>query len=104
MARYIILAAAVAVLAAGRGPAADEVKVEEGYTSLFNGQDLTGWKIGRGGKEALDSKKEAAKGRFQVKDGIIKVNEGRGILDLYTVKEFNKDFHLKLEFRAAPRA
>src|SRR5262249_14742506 len=68
------------------------------------GQDLTGWKIGRGGKEALDSKKEAAKGRFQVKDGIIKVNEGRGILDLYTVKEINKDFHLKLEFRAAPRA
>src|SRR5262249_144883 len=27
-----------------------------------------------------------------------------GILDLYTVRDFNKDFTLRLEFRAAPRS
>src|SRR5262249_52457076 len=84
--------------------AADDFKIEEGYTSLFNGKDLTGWKIGKNGKEPLDAKTEAANKRFEVKHGIIIVNEGRGIVDLYTVKSFDKDFHLKLEFRAAPRA
>src|SRR5262249_51188962 len=42
--------------------------------------------------------------RFEVKDGIIVANEGKGIKDLYTLKDYDKDFHLKLEFRAAPRA
>jgi hypothetical protein len=98
------LAVAVTTLCAVTGLAADSFKPEEGYTSLFNGEDLTGWKIGKNGKESLDGKKEAANGRFQVKDGIIVVNVGRGIKDLYTVKEFDKNFHLLLEFRAAPRA
>jgi hypothetical protein len=84
--------------------AGDDFKIEEGYTSLFNGKDLTGWKIGKNGKQPLGGKIEAANKRFEVKDGIIVVNEGRGIIDLYTVKDFDKDFHLKLEFRAAPRA
>jgi hypothetical protein len=87
----------------------DDFKIEEGYTSLFNGKDLTGWKIGKNGKEPLDGKTEAADRRFEVKDGILIANEksdkGKGgIVDLYTVKDFDKDFHLKLEFRAAPRA
>lgn len=83
---------------------AADFKPEKGYTSLFNGTDLTGWKIGKNGKEALDGKTQALKGRFEVKNGVIVVNLGQGIKDLYTVKDFNKDFHLKLEFRAAPRA
>src|SRR5258708_9307054 len=46
---------------------------------------------------------------MEVKDGVILVNakdsNGKGgIKDLYTVKTFDKDFSLKLEFRAAPRA
>ena len=98
------LLAAVASLAAASGPADDEFKPEEGYTSLFNGRDLSGWKPGKTDKESLDGKTEAFGGRFRVRDGVIVVHEGRGIQDLYTVKEFNKDFHLKLEFRAAPRA
>jgi hypothetical protein len=100
----ILASALAAVLSAAPALAAEEFKLEEGYTSLFNGKDLTGWKIGRGGKVPLDGKTDAADGRFQVKDGIIVVNIGRGIKDLYTVKDFNKDFHLILEFRAAPRA
>jgi hypothetical protein len=99
---------AVAALS-GHGQAADDFKVEPGYTELFNGKDLTGWKIGKNGKDALGDKTDAADKRFEVKDGVIVVNakdaKGKGgIKDLYTVKEFNKDFHLKLEFRAAPKA
>jgi hypothetical protein len=100
----VAVAVAVAAFTAGHGRSADEFKLEEGYTSLFNGKDLTGWKVGRGGKVELAGKTEALDGRFEVKDGVILVNVGKGIKDLYTVKEYNKDFHLKLEFRAAPRA
>jgi hypothetical protein len=103
----LVLGAAAAL--SGHGRAADDFKVEPGYTVLFNGKDLTGWKIGKNGKDALDGMADAADKRFEVKDGVIVVNakdaKGKGgIKDLYTVKEFNKDFHLKLEFRAAPRA
>jgi hypothetical protein len=98
----------VAVVAFGLpgGRAADDFTVEEGFTSLFNGKDLSGWRVG---KEVLDAKTENANRRFQVVDGVIVANakdaDGKGgILDLYTTKEFNKDFTLRLEFRAAPRA
>jgi hypothetical protein len=81
--------------------AGDTFKVEAGYTSLFNGKDLTGWHY-KQKKQDLAGRTETSDRRFAVKDGIIIVNPGSG--DLYTNKEFNKDFHLKLEFRAAPRA
>jgi hypothetical protein len=89
--------------------AADEFKLEEGYTSLFNGKDLNGWKYPGTKGKALDGQTETPDKRIEVRDGVILVNEkdkdGKGgIKDLYTVQEFNKDFHLKLEFRAAPRA
>src|SRR5262249_11414488 len=106
------LAAVLAVLIAGwteNGQAADDFKVEAGYTSLFNGKDLTGWRYPGMKGEPLDGKTETPDKRIQVVDGIIVVNakddRGKGrIRDLYTVPEYNKDFHLKLEFRAAPRA
>lgn len=85
------------------GHAAD-AKVEEGYTSLFNGKDLTGWRYpGVKGKE-LNGQTETPDKRFQVVDGIIVANPGKGIKDLYTIKNYDKDFHFKVEFRAAPRA
>ena len=82
---------------------------EAGYTILFNGKDLTGWQYPGKKGMALDGKTETSDKRFEVKDGIIIANEkdkdGKGgIKDLYTAKEFNKPFHLKLEFRAAPKA
>jgi hypothetical protein len=86
------------------GNAADDFKPEEGYTSLFNGKDLTGWVYKAMPKESLEGKTETSDKRFQVMDGIIVVNEGKGIKDLYTIKQFPGEFHLKLEFRAAPRA
>jgi hypothetical protein len=100
-------ALAAALVASGLpGGRADDFRVEEGFTSLFNGNDLSGWRVG---KEGLDGKTENATGRFQVAGGVIvanakDVNGKGGILDLYTTRDFNTDFTLRLEFRAAPRA
>jgi hypothetical protein len=94
-------ALALAALALpGAGTAGEDFKPEPGFVSLFNGKDLTGWRMG---KAALDGKAETANKRFTVSDGAI-VIDGKGGGDLYTVKDFNKDFHLKAEFRAAPKA
>lgn len=68
---------------------------------LFNGQDLTGWKYYG---DDLSGKKETKDGRFTVKENVIVAEEGKGIKDLYTSKSFDGNFHLKLEFRAAPKA
>lgn len=76
----------------------DDAKLESGFESLFNGKDLTGWRYY---KENLEGKSSTADGRFTVVDGIIVANEGKGIKDLYTVKDFAKNFELKLEFRAS---
>jgi hypothetical protein len=87
------------VLALASGQAGD-FKVEEGYTSLFNGKDLSGW---RAKDVKLDGKTETVNKKWHVVDGAI-VIEGGGGGDIYTIQDFNKDFHLKLEFRAAPKA
>ena len=95
--------AAVLVTAAAGGslaPGGRAGQVEEGYVSLFNGKDLTGW---RHGKVVLDGQTMTANKKWHVTDGAIVIDGGGGG-DLYTVKEFNQDFHLKLEFRAAPKA
>jgi hypothetical protein len=78
-------------------------KIEDGYTSLFNGKDLSGWQYK---KDILDGKTETADKRFQVVDGVIVAHDiGKfDIKDLYTVKQFDKDFNLKLEFKAGPKA
>ena len=90
-------------------PAAEEFKPEAGYTSLFNGKDFTGWKYPGMKGEPLDGETGTPDKRMEVKDGVILVNikdaNGKGgIKDLYTARSCDKDFHLKLEFRAAPRA
>jgi len=79
---------------------ADDFKTEEGYISLFNGKDLTGWRLG-GTK--LDGKTETKNKKWHVENETIIIDGGGG-KDIYTVKEFNQDFHLKLEFRAAKGA
>jgi len=88
--------------------AADDFKLEEGYTSLFNGKDLTGWKYGdvppkkKPPTEILDGKIESSDKRFEVKEGFIVANIGKGPnMAIYTAKEFNKDFNFKVEFRAS---
>src|SRR6185369_16755748 len=69
---------------------------------LFNGKDLTGWTYKKG--QPLTGKTESDDKRFSAKDGILiahPAKEGKKeIKDLWTVREFPKDFELRLEFRA----
>jgi hypothetical protein len=73
-----------------------------GTTELFNGKDLTGWGYKTG--ETFDGKTESDDKRFSAKDGMIVVNAGKGIKQLWTTAKFPKDFELRLEFRAAVNA
>ena len=85
--------------------------IEPGFVSLFNGKDLTGWGF-RAKKTfkqtaAFDGKKASDDGRYRAINGRLVVTtppEGRRIQQLWTTKEFPKDFTLKLEFRATPNA
>jgi lysophospholipase L1-like esterase len=110
----------------------DSFALEEGYESLFNGRDLTGW----GYRPTSEADKEAARkwrasdpnaaewpfvteaasfdaltaspdGRFAAINGRLVVTtppEGRKIQQLWTTRDFPDDFVLKLEFRATPNA
>src|SRR5262245_45797821 len=84
MSRYHGFWAALAVLCVvcvglGSAEQSDDFKLEPGYTALFNGKDLTGWRYG---KETLEGKNETSDKRFFVKDSIIVADEGKGIKDL----------------------
>jgi len=62
----------------------------EGYTELFNGKDLTGWKIPEGDN-----------GHWSVIDGVIDYDarsEAKGDKNLWTEKEY-KNFKLHIEWR-----
>jgi hypothetical protein len=100
-----LLAAGVFATAA-RSPT-DDSKPEEGFVLLFNGTDLSGWEYGSvppaknpPPRERLEGKTQSGDGVFAVKDGLL-VASGKKIRALYTAKEYNRDFRLKLEFRAS---
>jgi len=104
---------------------ADDFKPEDGFVSLFNGKDLTGW-----GYRATPPRKGAPKpgaplfvevkadrsfdgqtasddGRYRAINGRLVITtpaEGRRIQALWTTREFPEDFELRLEFRATPNA
>ena len=90
---------------------ADEWKPDTGFTSLFNGTDLTGWcfkaKTGEV-TEKFDGKPASTDGRYSAKDGILTVNPPVGVprlvQQIWTTQEFPEDFVLKLEFRAGVNA
>lgn len=77
---------------------------EPGFVSLFNGKDLTGWKY-QGGA-AFDGKTESSDARYSAANGVLIVHPHtpRQISQLWTTREFPKDFILKLEFRAEVNA
>ena len=111
---------------------ADGFKPEPGFASLFNGRDLSGWgyrttpeadkKSAEGWRKSdpnappwpfyeqplnFDGKAVTGDGRYLAKNGRLVVTtppEGRKIQQLWTQREFAKDFVLKLEFRATPFA
>lgn len=99
--------------------------LEPGYESLFNGKDLTGWgfrstpprrrKPRPGGpvfvevktSQSFAGETQSSDGRYRVVHGRLVVTtpaEGRRIQQLWTTREFDRDFTLKLEFRATPNA
>jgi Domain of Unknown Function (DUF1080) len=69
---------------------------------LFNGKDLTGWGYKTG--EKFDGKTESDDKRYSAKDGVLTVNPGTGIRQLWTTAQFSGDFELRLEFRAGVAA
>lgn len=105
---------------------------EENSERLFNGKDLTGWmflktteaertRIERARERnpngiakpifdsdvSFDGKKASSDGRYvAIHDRLVVTTppEGRRIEQLWTKKEFNEDFELRLEFRATPNA
>lgn len=87
-----------------RGQGADDFKLEDGYTLLFNGKDMTGWELGycpagsRPNSEKLDGKTVSSDKVFTVSDGLL-VASGKHNRAVYTAKEYNRPFHLKFEFR-----
>jgi hypothetical protein len=72
-------------------------EVEEGFTSLFNGKDLTGWVYGKRG----NGQNKDGQG-YQIEDGIIfsTVKDGG---NLYTEKEYG-DFVFRFEFKLTENA
>jgi lysophospholipase L1-like esterase len=112
--------------------APDPFTPEEGFESLFNGRDLTGWgyrpttpedrKAARDWQAsdpdaaawpfvdepvAFDGLTRTPDGRFAVIGGRLVVTtppEYRKIQQLWTTRELGRDFVLRLEFRATPNA
>lgn len=111
---YVKWAAAVRPILATLGfveTEADAFQPEAGFVSLFNGKDLTGWGYRDAKtlekKEAFDGKTASSDGRYVAKNGRLIVttpSEGRKIAQIWTTREFPKNFTLKLEFRATPNA
>jgi len=91
-----------ALVFAGFSRAEDSFVVEPGFKSLFNGKDLTGWRLD---KEMLNGKTATADGRYVAKDGVLVITgAGPGqppMSAIDTVAEFNQDCVLRLEFRAS---
>lgn len=87
--------------------AAEVFKPEPGFVSLVAGKDLSGWKYKPA--EHFDGKVESSDGRYTAKEGQIVVNDynpakGPHLRQLWTQREFPKDFILRLEFRASVNA
>jgi Domain of Unknown Function (DUF1080) len=72
-------------------------KAEPGFTSIFNGKDLTGWVYGRRG----DRENKSGQG-YQVENGVLfSTKEDGG--NLYTEKEY-ADFVFRFDFRLTENA
>jgi hypothetical protein len=80
----MVLAAGLCPLSLASATAAD--KNEEGFVSLFNGKDLSGWRISEDGK-------------WRVEEGKIVANGARS--HLFTIQEF-KNFEFKAEVMTTP--
>ena len=81
-----VLACASSPTSPADAPPAQQVPAEAGFTSIFNGRDLTGW------TGAVDG--------YEVKDGAIACKAGQGGT-LFTTRQY-RNFVVRLEFRLPP--
>jgi Domain of Unknown Function (DUF1080) len=101
---YALLLGGLAVLLPLPSVFTSEPKAEPGFTAIFNGKDLTGWRQ-KSDKAPLDGKTEAYMGRHKVEGGSLiyvykdKLKQNRYI---ETTKEYAKDAHFKFDFKAGP--
>ena len=82
----------------------DTFTPEPGFVSLFNGRDLTGWGFRT---NEFSGQTVSSDGRYVARHGRLIVTtppEGSRVEQLWTAREFPKDFVLKLEFRAGVNA
>ncbi|HEV3447384.1 MAG TPA: DUF1080 domain-containing protein [Gemmataceae bacterium] len=86
--KIFVLVASLCILPAAL---ADDTQIPEGFQSLFNGKDLTGWQVNDKGDMKV----------WGAESGILYVN-GSGGGWLMTDKEFG-DFELRLEFKIPPK-
>ena len=75
---------------------------EPGFKPIFNGKDLTGWRLGGtelAGETATDD------GRFAVRDGVLVIAGSKDtpprMAEIDTVESYDDDFTLRLQFRAS---
>jgi hypothetical protein len=86
---WLVLGMAPTILAVS-GVAPADTDTPAGFVSLFNGRDLTGWKIPKGDN-----------GHWKVVDGVIDYDarsEAKGEKDLWTERSFG-DFILRVDWR-----
>jgi hypothetical protein len=84
----------------------DTFTPEPGFISLFNGRDLTGWGW-HTNQVVFDGRTTSTDGRYLATNGRVVVKtppEGSRVEQMWTTREFGKDFVLKLEFRAGVNA
>ncbi|MCC6416718.1 MAG: DUF1080 domain-containing protein [Gemmataceae bacterium] len=99
----LLLAGVAGPASLPRVVASDDFKPEPGYSLLFNGKDLTGWKTKKG-NEPLDGKTEAYKGRFKVVEGKIVIDpKVKGDVTIETTRTFGKGAHIQFEFLPGPK-
>ena len=108
MTRFALTCVCIASLAVALQARGEDWKPDEGFVSLYNGKDLTGWQYSE--QDKFEGKTEASDGRYTAKGETIVVNphdaaKGQSKLEtLWTTQKFPKDFVLKLEFRAGVNA
>jgi hypothetical protein len=100
----ILLSSLTLVFTTPRIAAADFTP-EPGFTLLFNGRNLDGWRTAKtAAAEPLQGKNEAFGGRFKVTDGTLVFDPAvKGQAYIETTKEFAGDVHIKLEFNAGAK-
>ena len=96
--RFLPSCAALAILLAPAISHADDFKLEPGFKLLFNGKDMTGWKVRKGG-ESLEGKTGAANNRFTAKDGLLIIDpKVKGDIWIDTTSELKGDLQIKFEY------